>query len=243
MKEKIISINLAKKKIDLILNKNVFSPNLTSRLLIDSVYQYSKNKKKFFSRALDLGCGCGAVGISLLKTKIIKGPMYFSDLSKNASKNTKINLKKNKVEGIVKSGSLFDPWDKHFFDLIINDVSAISSELIKISPWFKNIPCRTSKDGSELTIKFFDQLTKYTDKSSIIFFPVLSLSNKNKILNYAKKKFQKVKLIDTIDWPLPTEMSQFKNKLNSLKNKKFINYKEKYGKIICSTSIYAANIK
>ena len=55
-----------------------------------------------------------------------------------------------------------------------------------------------------------------------------------------KKKFQKVKLIDTIDWPLPIEMSQFKNKLKSLKNKKFINYKEKYGKIICSTSIYVA---
>tara|TARA_B100001287_G_scaffold264339_1_gene256084 strand:+ start:19 stop:747 length:729 start_codon:yes stop_codon:yes gene_type:complete len=240
MKDKIISINLAKKQINLILNKDVFSPNLTSRLLINSVYRYSKNKKKFFSRALDLGCGCGAVGIALLKMKIINGPMYFSDLSKKATENTKINLKKNKVKGIVKSGSLFDPWDKHIFDLIINDVSAISSELIKISPWFKNIPCRTSKDGTELTIKFIDQLAKYTNKNSIIFFPVLSLSNKKKILNYGKKKFQKIKLIDTIDWPLPIEMSQFKNKLKSLKNKKFINFKEKYGKIICSTSVYMA---
>ena len=240
MKDKIISINLAKKKIDLILNKDVFSPNLTSRLLINSVYQYSKSKKNFFSRALDLGCGCGAVGIALLKNKIIKEPMYFSDLSKKATENTKINLKKNKAKGIVKSGNLFDPWDKHIFDLIINDVSAISSELTKISPWFKNIPCRTSKDGTELTIKFIDQLTKYTDKNSVIFFPVLSLSNKNKILNYAKKKFQKVKLIDTIEWPLPIKMSQFKSKLKSLKNKKNINYKEKYGKIICSTSIYVA---
>ena len=119
-------------------------------------------------------------------------------------------------------------------------MSAISSELIKISPWFKNIPCQTSKDGTELTIKFIDQLIKYTDKNSVIFFPVLSLSNKNKILNYAKKKFQKVKSIDTIEWPLPAEMSQFKKKLKILKNKKFINYKEKYGKIICSTSIYVA---
>mgnify|MGYP001158952779 FL=1 len=108
--------------------------------------------------------------------------MYFSDLSKKATENTKINLKKNNAKGVVKSGSLFDPWDKHIFDLIINDVSAISSELIKISPWFKNIPCRTSKDGTELTIKFINQLTKYTDKNSVIFFPVLSLSNKN-ILN------------------------------------------------------------
>mgnify|MGYP005992049319 FL=1 len=240
MKEKIISINLAKKKIDLILNKNVFSPNLTSRLLINSVYQYSKSKKKFFSRALDLGCGCGAVGIALLKNKIIKEPMHFSDLSKKATENTKINLKKNKAKGIVKSGSLFDPWDKHIFDLIINDVSAISSELTKISPWFKNIPCQTSKDGTELTIKFIDQLTKYTDKNSIIFFPVLSLSNNSKILNYPKKKFQNVKLIDTIEWPLPIEMNQFKSKLKNLKNKKYINYKEKYGKIICSTSIYVA---
>jgi len=46
MKDKIISINLAKKKIDLILNKDVFSPNLTSRLLINSVYQYSKSMKQ-----------------------------------------------------------------------------------------------------------------------------------------------------------------------------------------------------
>ena len=60
------------------------------------------------------------------------------------------NLKK----GTVKQGSLFEPWKDQYFDIVINDISAISSAVSNISPWFKNIPCKAGRDGTDLTIKF-----------------------------------------------------------------------------------------
>ena len=201
-----------------------------------------REKKKFFNKAVDLGCGCGAIGVSLKKLGIIKNKFYMSDISKKAVLNSKYNLKKNKVTGDVRTGSMFEPWSTHKFDLIINDISAISSDLVKISPWFKKIPCQSGQDGTKLSIDFLKQVLKFSMKNANIAFPVLSLSNEKKITTFAKKKFKNIKLLNSVSWPLPDEMLKHKKKLDALRKKKFINFTKISGKIICKTSVYLIKI-
>ena len=55
---------IKKKKIKLITNSNVFKPTQTSKYLLDGIIKDYKFKKIV---ALDMGCGNGIIGITLLK--------------------------------------------------------------------------------------------------------------------------------------------------------------------------------
>jgi predicted RNA methylase len=226
----------SKKDFSIILKKGVFSPNLTTKLLLSEIKNYSVKKKIYFKHTLDLGCGCGVIGIVLNKLGVSKN-VYLSDISKKAIINANHNLELNKVKGNLRVGKMFEPWKNYKFDLIINDISAISSKLARISPWFKKIPCSSGNDGTKLSVNFLKQVKKYSVKKTKIFFPILSLSNEKKIIKFAKKKFKNVQIINSVEWPLPKKMLYHKKKLEYLKKNKFINYKEISGNFICKTSI------
>ena len=148
-----------KKDFSLILRKGVFSPNLTTKLLLSEIKNYSEKKKIYFKHTLDLGCGCGVIGIVLNKLGVSKN-VYLSDISKKAIINANHNLELNKVKGHLRVGKMFEPWKNYKFDLIINDISAISSKLARISPWFKKIPCSSGNDGTKLSVNFLKQVKK-----------------------------------------------------------------------------------
>ena len=115
-------IEFIKKKIHI--KDNVFQPNLTSKLS----YETAKENLSKKTKVLDLGCGSGIIGI-LIKKNNDKVHLFCSDNHLKAIKLTKKNLIKNKVFGVVKKGSLFEPWRGFKFDYIIDDVSAISSSI------------------------------------------------------------------------------------------------------------------
>ena len=52
------------------------------------------------------------------------------------------------------------------------------------------------------------------------------------------KYFNKSSLIGFLDWPIPKEMYRHKKLLYTLKKKGNINFEEKWGVIICRTSVY-----
>ena len=217
------------------LNNRVFRPTDTSNLLLSSL-----TNQKLKGKILDLGCGSGYIAINLLNLKNPKIKMYASDISDEACKLTEKNASLNGLKINVKKGSLYQPWKDYKFNFIINDVSGISEDVANISPWFKNVSCKSGKDGTKLTVQIIKESKNFLNKKGIICFPVLSFAKENKILESAKKQFRYIKKIGYKEWLLPKEMISKILILENLKKKGYINFKKKFGLIVWTTKIYIA---
>ena len=217
----------------LINSKKVFVPNLTSKLSFLAACENLQKNSKF----LDLGCGNGVLGIALYKSKKIN-KIFSSDLSPFAVDNAKKNYRKFKIKNEVRVGNLFEPWKDRKFDYILNDVSAISSLVARKSKWFSNnIPCDSGRDGTNLTIQILKKSKSFLETDGKLQIPILSLSNKKKIMSTAKKNFKIVRSSISQKWFLPDEMIKIKKNLETYKLKGYINYDFKFNKIICETEV------
>ena len=134
---------------------------------------------------------------------------------------------------------MFEPWVDKRFDLIIESISAIAKKVATISPWYRNeIPCDCGEDGTDLVNEVLKATRNHLKKNGKLIFPIVTLSNKQKILRTANKNFKNVKLLVSKDWPLPKSMYSKKNVLEKLKKKGVVSYKTKYGLILYSSEIY-----
>ena len=215
-------------------NKKVFNPTRTSKILIKAIY---KEKKKFnkYKKILDLGCGTAVLGIAI--KKILKKPhMYFSDISADAVRLSKKNLRINDIKYDIKKSNLLKQWGDKEFDLIVNDVSAISSFFKKKNFWYNDkIPCDSGIDGTKNTIKFLDSVSK---NCKTIILPLISLSNIKFIKQYLNKKKLKYKTLTKEFWPLPEALvKKNSKKLIKMKKDNLIDFNIKFGMYIAFTEV------
>ena len=177
-------------KFSIFLNKRVFEPNLTTMLLMDTASKIIKKNDE----VLDLGCGSGVIGCYLYKKKIINY-IYGSDISEAAVNCSIYNSKKLTKNYDIRLSNALKNWQNKKFDLIINDISGVSSQINNISEWFKFAPNDSGNDGTKFLINILkDYKKKYFNKASLLF-PVLGLSNREKIINYLKKNKIKYKIL------------------------------------------------
>ena len=93
-----------------------------------------------------------------------------------------------------------------------------------------------------MTIQILNEASEYLNVKGRLFFPVISLSNHEKIINAAKSEFKNIKKISSNKWFLPDEISANHNDyIHDLKNCGFIDFEEKFGKKISFTDIYMVN--
>lgn len=226
----------SKDEIQLKMSKGVFVPTGTSTILFKAIRKYINKAGK----TLDLGCGCGVIGIALYKIGLVKPPLYASDLSEKAISCLKHNTHNFKFPIIAKCGSLFEPWKNEKFDYIIDDVSGVAQEVAGVSPWFKNVPCQAGVDGTSLVVEVIKQAPAYLNMGGLLFFPIVSFSNVETILAVAQKNFLYVKRLAHEEWPLPKEMQPHLATLERLKKKGHIQFMEKFGMVLWFTDIYVA---
>jgi len=215
---------------------DVFMPNATTNLLIQAV----KNKITVPVDVLDLGCGTGVVGIALYLKKLTNEPVYASDLSASAVTCSRENFENYGCKAQVLRGSLFGPWIGKKFDVIIDDISGIAQGVAEVSPWFQGVPCDTGVDGVDLVAEIIRNAPQYLNEAGHFFFPLLSLSNVDKILQVAKQTFSSVELVGRQDWPLPAELKTYMPLLRKLSESGSIKLEEKFGMVLCYTEVYCA---
>jgi methylase of polypeptide subunit release factors len=222
--------------LNLCIREGVFQPTATTSFLIDSVAEHINTPGKL----LDLGSGTGVVGISLFLKNLVQAPLFASDFSKTAIECILKNCQNYDVAVEAKFGSLFDPWENEIFDYIVDDISGVAEEVAKISPWFKNIPCDSGIDGTNLTIEILKQASRFLSPGGVLFFPVISFSNTEKIIKVARQNFSNVDLMRREEWPLPKEMEKHLPILKRIQDEGHIQMKELFGMTLCFTEIYAA---
>jgi 16S rRNA G1207 methylase RsmC len=71
-------------------------------------------------KVLDLGCGYGAIGIVTKKLNP-EIELFMSDINQRAVSLSKGNAKINNVFAEIKSGNLFEPWEKYSFDVVLSN--------------------------------------------------------------------------------------------------------------------------
>lgn len=220
------------------LEEGVFHPTDTSGVLIEACSQAILSPKKI----LDLGCGCGLVGIALAKMGLCKGAVYASDLSREAVELARKNAESMSIEYVARCGSLFEPWSGEKFDVIVEDVAGISDDIAKISSWYpQGVSCGAGRDGVKWIVRIIEQSRDYLTEGGMLIFPVLSLSNEDKILEALKATYPSYEVLAKKDWFLPDAIAERQDILTPLINEGSIKCRKKYGKWIWHTHIYKAN--
>jgi methylase of polypeptide subunit release factors len=216
--------------------EGVFTPTGTTDALVKAAGSYLSIPGKL----LDLGCGNGVAGLAMDQLGFVKKPLFASDLSKDAVEVTKNNAETYHCPVVAKIGSIFEPWQGEKFDCILNDISGVAKRVAEISPWFNSVPCESGEDGSELIVKMLNSAPDYLNEGGVLFFPVISLSNAEKIVEVATKKFLHVKRLSRDEWPFPKEMTLHEKLLEEMADNNIISFKKKFGLMIYYTDIYVA---
>lgn len=157
------------------------------------------------TKVLDLGCGCGLLGLELLEKFNGKLSMHFSDLSEIATKTTEENSERTPFKGKieVKSGSLLEPWEGRKFDFIVDDISAVVPEIGNYFGWFSDAPNESGDQGSDLALEVITSAPKYfKGPDSKLAVPLISLSNIDLQLSALDRTFTEIRYSEPRVWPV-----------------------------------------
>lgn len=217
---------------------NSFEPNLTSSLISDFLDQINMEDKDI----LDLGCGCGALGLSLVK----KNPrsVLLSDVSSGAINDCNLNIKNHssRIKKINVSAIVSDCFNEissnKKYDVIINDISGISEDIASLSPWFNNAPCNSDSNGLRLFKKVIIEAQSFLKEGGILVSPLISLSNVSEAKSFLDDKFEEYTTSVKKNWFLPDDMnSKHKAILEEQVNLGNISLDYKFGKFIAWTQV------
>jgi SAM-dependent methyltransferase len=218
--------------------ENAFYPTETSTLLI----QACRSNIKAIGKTLDLGCGIGITGLVISWLGLCAQPLFASDISEEAIKLLKKNAERLNIKIIARCGSLFQPWQEEKFDIVIDDVSGISDDVAEISPWFPpGVTCQAGRDGTRWIVDILKKAPQYLNQGGRLFFPILSLSNEEKILSVAKRNFSQVELLAEKEWFLPKQIIENIAQILPLIEDGAISCKNKFGTWVWTTKIFSAS--
>ena len=163
-------------KLDFFVNESVLIPRPDTEILVESIIETVKKTHKRMN-ILDLGCGSGALSVSLayyLPDVVVCGIDISSEAVKVARKNALRHGVHRRIDFLC--GDLFEPV-KDSFDIIVSNPPYIpSKDMVSLQVEVSNFEPRQALDGGEDGLKFYRRIgtesPKYIKSSGHLFLEI-----------------------------------------------------------------------
>jgi SAM-dependent methyltransferase len=199
----------------------LFRPTLTTSILTQQLDDACVRNRT----ALDLGCGIGPIAIGLAKSGAAH--VYATDVMPEACELAMRNSELNHVSDRITflPGNLFEPLGDLRFDLIVDDVSAVSEDVARLSRWFPSGVPSGGEDGTANTIEMLRGSPQHLNPGGFLLFPVLSLSRQARILEVAQQVYgERLVRVDSRRIPFSADLKNNLTKLEQMQSNGLIEF-------------------
>lgn len=218
----------------------IFTPNLTSKLLLKSGTKVLDNKT---GNVLELGCGSGWITEKLIQDHGMSEHEYWlSDISEEAINDSISKLIPPLAIQNFAVGNCFDPWINQQFDIIINDIAGISNGIAELSEWYEGVTFEAGMDGLGNTRKVLTNISSFLSNKGVFIAPIISLSNMVGYRALLDDSFHEVNFEHRTFWPMPETILQNHKLIEKLREEGQIFLEEKYSKLLAFTEICVCRI-
>lgn len=178
-----------------IVNKNVLIPRFETEELVEQVVEYTKDLNKDKIKILDLGCGSGAIGLTL--KRILKdSEVTLTDISKDALEVAKLNANNLNLDVTFIESDWFSNVKLEKYDIIVSNPPYIRTDE-EIEEIVKNnepsLALYGGVDGLDCYRKILANIKPYLNNKFLIAFEI-GESQKEEIYDIVNKYLKDIEI-------------------------------------------------
>lgn len=178
-----------------IVNKNVLIPRFETEELVEQVVEYTKDLNKDKIKILDLGCGSGAIGLTL-KSILKDSEVTLVDISKEALEIAKLNAYNLNLDVTFIESDWFSNVKLEKYDIIVSNPPYIRTDE-EIEEIVKNnepsLALYGGVDGLDCYRKILANIKPYLNNKFLIAFEI-GESQKEEIYDIVNKYLKDIEI-------------------------------------------------
>ena len=178
-----------------IVNKNVLIPRFETEELVEQVVEYTKDLNKDKIKILDLGCGSGAIGLTL-KSILKDSEVTLTDISKDALEVAKLNANNLNLDVTFIESNWFSNVKLEQYDIIVSNPPYIRTDE-EIEEIVKNnepsLALYGGVDGLDCYRKILANIKPYLNNKFLIAFEI-GESQKEEIYDIVNKYLKDIEI-------------------------------------------------
>ena len=178
-----------------IVNKNVLIPRFETEELVEQVVEYTKDLNKDKIKILDLGCGSGAIGLTL-KSILKDSEVTLTDISKDALEVAKLNANNLNLDATFIESDWFSNVKLEKYDIIVSNPPYIRTDE-EIEEIVKNnepsLALYGGVDGLDCYRKILANIKPYLNNKFLIAFEI-GESQKEEIYDIVNKYLKDIEI-------------------------------------------------
>lgn len=181
--------------IKFIVNKNVLIPRFETEELVEQVVEYTKDLKKDKIKILDLGCGSGAIGLTL-KSILKDSEVTLTDISKDALEVAKLNANNLNLDATFIESDWFSNVKLEQYDIIVSNPPYIRTdeeieEIVRDNE--PSLALYGGVDGLDCYRKILANIKPYLNNKFLIAFEI-GESQKEEIYDIVNKYLKDIEI-------------------------------------------------
>lgn len=178
-----------------IVNKNVLIPRFETEELVEQVVEYTKDLNKDKIKILDLGCGSGAIGLTL-KSILKNSEVTLTDISKDALEVANLNANNLNLDVTFIESDWFSNIKLEKYDIIVSNPPYIRTDE-EIEEIVKNnepsLALYGGVDGLDCYRKILANIKPYLNNKFLIAFEI-GESQKEEIYDIINKYLKDIEI-------------------------------------------------